>query len=420
MALVRRVASRFVFERRALGEARGRGFVSFIAAVSMAGLALGVTALLVVTSVMNGFERELKSALTGFHGHVILFSRGEAVADPEKYVEEIPKNFPSVKAVSPYIFAEVMLSSPKGIAGSVIEGVHRPTLEKVSRVGEKLVAGRLPNSGAAESGPGDATSKANPEITLGAEVARKLHVTVGENVVLTVPFAKDGEAPLVRKLTVAGIVRLGMYDYDSKYALMELGDFQRILKLNGKVNAFKLLTDDPEHSIRVTMGLNDKYVYPMRARDWSSLNRNLFYAIRLEKVVIATILMAIVLVASFNIISTIMMMVHDKKRQISMLKALGWGRKQTFAVFLVIGASMSVLGTLLGLGLGRALCAIVAWKSIIDLPADVYFLSRLPVEIRVWEWGLICVLTVALAVVSTLWPSYRVSRESPVEGLRYE
>lgn len=393
-----------------------RGFVSFIAAVSMAGLSLGVTALLVVTSVMNGFERELKGALTGFHGHVIMFSRGEPVADFEKYIKEIPAAFPQVTGVSPYIFGEVMLSSSKGVAGSVIEGVHRPTVDSVSRVSEKLIEGRLPN--AVQAAPAGQVTV--PEITLGAEVARKLHAKVGDHIVLTVPFAGEREAPLVRRLVVAGIVRLGMYDYDSKYSLMELSDFQKVLKLEGRVNAFKILTREPDESYRITEALNDRYVYPLRARDWSSLNRNLFYAIRLEKVVIATILMAIVLVASFNIISTIMMMVHDKKRQISMLKALGWGRRQTFSVFLLIGGGMSVLGTVLGLGLGRALVAVVAWKSIIDLPADVYFLSRLPVEIRPLEWVAICVLTVALAVFSTLWPSYRVSRESPVEGLRYE
>ncbi len=413
MSLVSTIARRFVFERRASGDPKSRGFVSFIAAISMSGLALGVTALLVVTSVMNGFERELKSALTGFHGHVILFSRGDPVPDAQRYMDEIPKYFPAVTAVSPYVFAEVMLSSAKGVAGVVIEGIHRPTIDKVSQIGQKLRAGHLPNALAAGS-------TGYPEITLGAEVARKLHVATGDSITLTVPFAKDGDAPLVRRLTVAGVVRLGMYDYDSKYALMELSDFQKILSMEGKVNAFKLLTKDPAKSYLVTASLNDKYVYPLRARDWSSLNRNLFYAIRLEKVVIATILMAIVLVASFNVISTIMMMVHDKKRQISMLKALGWGPRQTFSVFLLIGTVMSVLGTLLGLGLGRALCAVVEWKSIIDLPADIYFLSRLPIEIRPMEWVLICTLTIGLAIFSTLWPSYRVSRESPVEGLRYE
>ncbi|MEW6058193.1 MAG: ABC transporter permease [Bdellovibrionota bacterium] len=409
--MVRRIAKRFLLDRHSATDPVGKGFVSFIAVISISGLSLGVTALLVVTSVMNGFERQLKSVLTSFHGHIILFSRGEPVAEPEQYLEEIPKNFPEVTAISPYIFAEVMLSSAKGVAGTVIEGVHRPTLGQVSRIEEKLVEGRLPDR---------TSNELNPEIALSAEIARKLRVRVGDSVVLTVPFAKNNESPLVRKLAVVGIVRLGMYDYDNKYALMEISDFQKVLEMPGKVNAFKLLTKDPARSLATTEALNDKYVYPLRARDWSSLNRNLFYAIRLEKVVISIILMAIVLVASFNVISTIMMMVHDKKRQISMLKALGFSKRSTFYVFLTIGSVMSFLGVVLGLGLGRALCALVAWKSIIDLPADIYMLSRLPIEIRPFEWALICFLTIALAVASTLWPSYRVSRESPIEGLRYE
>jgi len=410
--LVRRIAARFVFDRQRGLESRSKGFASFIASISIAGLSLGVTALLVVTSVMNGFEQELKRSLTAFHGHILLFSRGEPVANPQSYTEEIKRLFPAAQAVSPYIFSEVMLSSAKGVAGAVIEGVDLPSLGKVSQIETKITEGTLPS---ASSGVNQ-----NPTVTLGSELARKLHVRPGDSVVLTVPFAKDGENPLVRKLLVKGIVRIGMYDYDSKYALMEIGELQKILELENKVNAFKILTRDAALSYQTTQALNDKYTYPLRARDWSSLNRNLFYAIKLEKVVIATILMAIVLVASFNVISTILMMVHDKKRQIAMLKALGWGRSQTFSVFLLIGASMSVLGTLLGLGLGRALCGIIAWKSIIDLPADVYMLSRLPVEIRGIEWVVICVLTIGLALASSLWPSYRISRESPVEGLRYE
>lgn len=415
MGLTRRIAARFVLDRKTAsgsdGDPAARGFVSFIAFISIAGLSLGVTALLVVTSVMNGFERELKSALTAFHGHIILFSRGEPLADYEKYIDEIPKNFPQVTAVSPYVFAEVMLSSARGVSGAVIEGIHRPTVEKVSQVGKKLIEGRLPQASPAG---------ANPEVTLGSEIARKLHAKTGDTVILTVPFAKDGEAPLVRKLTVSGVVRLGMHDYDTKYSLMEIGEFQKILQMDGRANAFKIMTKDAAESSRVADAMNDKYVYPLRARDWSSLNKNLFYAIRLEKVVIGIILLAIVLVASFNIISTIMMMVHDKLPQISILKALGWSRRQTFLLFVTIGTTMALTGALLGLGLGRALCAVLEWRSIIDLPPDIYMFSRLPVEIRPLEWALICVFSVALALFSTLWPSYRVSRQSPVEGLRYE
>lgn len=407
MSLIRTIATRFVFDRgRTFGEdIPVRGFLSFIASISIAGLALGVTALVVVTSVMNGFERELKRALTGFHGHTLLFSKAELLSHPEKYSEEISKISSDVMAVSPYLFMEVMLSSKKAKVGAIVEGIHQPTFDKVSLVSKKLVSGRFP---------------VGYEITLATEVANKLQVKEGDEVMLIIPFAKGQESAIVSKLKVVGIVRLGMYEYDKKYCLMGLAALQQVLGVGSKVNAFKILTNNVDKSIEVTNLLNERYSYPLRAKDWSNLNRNLFYAIRHQKAVISIILMAIVLVASFNIVSTLMMMVHDKKKQISMLKTLGWSSRQTFLIFLLIGAVLAFLGTLLGLGLGRALCGMLQWKSWIDLPADIYFFSRLPIEIRPIEWTVIALFTIGLAIFSTLWPSYRVGKQSPVEGLRHE
>ncbi|HRK02353.1 MAG TPA: ABC transporter permease [Oligoflexia bacterium] len=403
MSLVAKIAFRF------LGNRKSSSFAPFVAAISVFGLCLGVTALLVVTSVMNGFERELKRALTAFHGHVLMFSRAEPVPNAQAIANDIKKTFPLVKEVSPYIFAEVMLSAKKGVAGSVVEGVDLKTFDKVSQMPNRLKEGRLPTAGAA-----------TVEITLGSELARRIGAQVGGDVVLTVPFAKEGGEPLAQRLKVVGIMQLGMYEYDNKYALVELSELQKTLSVGDRVNAFKMLTASPEKSILVTEGLNDKYVYPLRAKDWTSLNRNLFYAIQLEKVVIAIILFAIVLVASFNIISTLMMLVHDKKSQISMLKALGWSMRRTFATFLLIGGFMSLLGAIAGFALAQMLCRLVQWKSIIDLPPEVYFLSRLPVEIRPAEWAIILLSSILLALGATLVPAWKVSRESPVEGLRYE
>ena len=417
-SLIIRIARRFVFDRRANEDAIAQGFVSFIASISIAGLALGVTALLVVTSVMNGFESQLKASLTAFHGHVILFSRAEPVAHSEHFIDEVKTSFKDVVAVTPYIFSEVMLSSAKGIAGSVVEGIDLQTFSSVSAIPSKIIEGHLPEVSKYTEGTDQVEERS--EITLGSELARKLKATVGDHITVTVPFAGENSQPLVRRARVAGIMKLGHFEYDSKYALMEISALQSLLKLEGRVNAFKILTKDAAKSQKITAALNDRYVYPLRARDWSSINQNLFYAIRLEKVVIALILMAIILVASFNIISTLIMMVHEKRRQVAMLKALGFRPRATFVLFLLLGGGLSFCGTLLRLGLGRALCAIVAWKSIIDLPADIYLFSRLPVEIRAWEWSGIAFVSVGLALLSTLLPSYRISRELPARGLHYE
>lgn len=400
------IARRFIFDRKGSDDEMAKGFVSFIAAISITGLALGVTALLVVTSVMNGFEKELQRTLTAFHGHVLLFSKGEPVSHPENYMKDISTHYPSVKAISPYIFAEVMLSTAHGVVGSVVEGIDLPTFSQVSEVSKRIQKGRLPE------GP--------QEISLGEELARRLNADVGDSIFLTLPFSEIPGKSKVQKLSVVGILKLGMFDYDSKYSLIELHEMQSLLQLEGKVNAFKILTEDAGRSSRLASALSDRYTYPLRARDWSTLNQNLFYAIRLEKVVIGIILMVIILVASFNIVSTLIMMVHEKQRQIAMLKALGFGVRSTFGLFLFMGGGMALCGTALGLGVGRALCALVQWRSIIDLPPDIYMLSRLPVEIRWVEWGAICVAAIILALISTLIPSYRISKEAPAKGLRYE
>ncbi|MGE4232753.1 MAG: ABC transporter permease [Bacteriovoracia bacterium] len=406
-------ARRFVFERKSVQSSIdsevNHGFVSFISSISIAGLSLGVTALLVVTSVMNGFEKELFKVLTAFHGHVLLFSRSEPVS--ASVAEQIKQQSSNIKAVSPYIFAEAMLSTSSGIVGAVLEGIDRSTIDSVSEITKKIQVGTLPEK---------SKDPNMTEVVLGSEVSRKLKASIGDTVLLTVPFMKANDSPLVKKLKVVGIIKIGMHDYDKKYAILEQTELQQILEIPGKVNAFKILTDDPNKSNQITALLNDKFTYPLRARDWSSLNRNLFYAIRLEKVVISIILLAIVLVASFNVISTILMLVQEKKQQVSILKAMGLSSKKTLTLFLTIGILMASMGIFLGLVLGRSLCAILAWKSIIDLPADIYMFSRLPVEIRVSEWVMVCVGVFLLAVCSAFLPSLRVSRESAVEGLRYE
>lgn len=411
MSVATKIAKRFVFDRKSLDAAgsRSRGFVSFISSISVFGLSLGVTALLVVTSVVNGFEREMKSVLTAFHGHILIFSKAEPISDPLKMAAEIRAENPGVTAVSPYFFIEAMLSSPKGVVGTIVEGIDLDTIDSVSRVRDKMIEGTLPEK------------SDDSAIAIGSEIARKLKVSVGDSIVLTIPFMGGANsAPKVKKLKVVGIAKLGMYDYDSKYSMMEISRVQELVGVKNQANAFKILTVEMTKSNLITNALNDRYVYPIRARDWSSLNRNLFYAIELEKIVIGIILMAIVLVASFNIISTLMMLVHDKKKQISMLKALGLSPSKTLSIFLFVGLGMAVSGVVLGLGLARAMVEFLKFNSIIDLPADVYGLARLPVEIRVHEWVAICIFVILLALLSTFWPSLRISRQSPVEGIRYE
>ncbi len=385
-----------------------QNLLSLTAIVSILGLSLGVTALLVVTSVVNGFEKELRSVLTSFHGHILMFSRNGTIGAPEKIIKDLmtiklaSKN--EVTAVSSYIFAEVMLTSKRSAAGSVIEGFDPQTLGQVSKVGEHLARGRLPNAG-------------KKEIALGVELARKLHVELGELVTLTLT---QEDQPLIQKLTVVGLLKLGTYDYENKYSMVPLPDLQNFLKLGNQVNAFKIMTSDAETSQLMTNFISERYNYPFRVRNWSSLNQNMFYAIKLEKVVISLILLIIILVASFNIISSLILLIHERKRQIAMLRTMGFAQKRTFQLFLLMSFGIAVCGVFLGLFIGRSLCALLQWKSIVDLPADVYMFARLPVEIRPWEWAMVCLSALLLAVLATLLPSWQLTRDPPARGLHYE
>jgi lipoprotein-releasing system permease protein len=407
MSFILKLAYRFALERKKLGKSVNRGIFSFVSSISVLGLTLGVTALLVVTSVINGFEKELHSVLTSFHGHILIFSKLEPVEDVQKMILDIKQTDSRIEAVSPYLFFESMLSSRQGMNGAVIEGVDLNTLDKVSSVCKKVIEGSCPVK-VGEFG-----------IALGYEIAKKLKVKVGDLIFLTIPFSHEkGEEAIVRKLPVTGILKLGMYDYDKKYAVMLIEDVQTLLNLKNKANAFKVLTTKIHESYQVAEKLAEKYAYPIYVKDWTSLNQNLFYAIRLEKVVIAIVLMAIVLVASFNVVSTLLILVQNKKRQIAMLKALGLKSKNILKTFLVLGIGVSLSGVFLGVFVSLMILELLKLKSIIDLPEDIYGLSRLPVELRPIEWFLIGMIVLVLSVLSAYFPSYRISKKSPIEGLK--
>ena len=388
------------------------GFVSFISSISVAGVALGVSALLVVTSVINGFENELKKTLTGFHSHILFYSKAEPISNPEILEKELKEKYATIEVISPYIFVEGMLSSTAAgqssgsVSGVVLEGVEVKTAVQATLISKKVIEGSLPES--------------DEDIALGVEVAKKLKVKLGDRVLLTIPFAQKDQQHLVKPFKICGFVKLGTYEYDSKYVVASLKGMQDFLGFKNQVNAFKIKTKNANTSAQLSQQLNDTFVYPMRARDWSSFNRNLLYAIQLEKAVITIILMGISLVAGFNVIGTILMVVQDKKKQVSILKAMGFSAKSAFALFFLVGLVISTSGAFAGVLLAGLLCSFIRWKSIIDLPAEVYMFSSLQVDVRPFEWFVICLLVIVLALVCAWIPSRSMARENAVTGLKHE
>jgi lipoprotein-releasing system permease protein len=397
------------------------GFLSFIAWVSVVGVALGVLALTVVTSVINGFEGELVRVITGMNGDIVLYSRADPVTDPDAVEAKIRKVVPETQSVTRSFVTELMASGPSGVAGAVLDGVDMATLGEVTAIPSRLVSGRMP--------------AADGELTLCRTLADKIGATEGSEVRLILPFSGEapkgkrhgdddsdplGGTPKVIKGTVVGIVAMGMYEYDSKFIFAPLSSVQGYLNQGKRVTSFNIKVTPGSDTRSASDRLADNFGYPFRAKDWAQLNKNLFYAIQLEKAVIAIILTVIVIVAAFNVVSTLMMMIHDKTKEIAILKAMGFRPAQSFRLFCLIGVGMGVVGTAGGVGVGLCLSWLLKKTHWIDLPADIYYIGFLPVVVQWREILLIAGLALLISFLATLYPGIQVSRRSPLDGLRYE
>lgn len=372
----------------------------------MAGVALGVLALVVVTSVFNGFEGELERVISGMNGEVVLYSRGEPISDPQKVLSKIEKTIPELKAMTASFITELMVSGPLGVAGGVLEGIDFATSPLVTSVSTRLISGRLP--------------QADNEVALGSEIAERLGAQEKDDVRLVFPGLEGLGEPRVVQAKVVGIIRMGMYDYDSKFVFTTLSGAQLALSQPGKITSIKLKLVPGSDALRVAARLTENFGFPFRAKSWSELNKNLFYAIRLQKVVISIILAAIVLVAAFNVVSTLMMMIHDKTTEIAILKAMGFSARQAFALFCLIGLGIGVTGTALGISLGLGINQFLSQTTWIHLPSDIYYISFLPIVVHWNEVGWIALFSLLITFSATVYPALQVSLRSPLEGLRYE
>jgi lipoprotein-releasing system permease protein len=404
---VKLLASRFLLSKSS------DGFLSLISWVSIIGVALGVLALVVVTSVVNGFEGELSRVITGMNGDVILYTRAEPVHDPDLIEAKIRESAPETQAITASLIVELMASTPQGVAGTLLEGFESSTVEFVTQLPHRVIQGQLP--------------RAAGEVAVGSALADRLGVKPGSTLRLIVPegivgdeSADDNTPPRSQDVRVSGIVKMGMYEYDSKFMWADLSFVQGLLHAPGVATAFKIQLKPGSDARQIAARLGDHFGYPFRAKDAVMLNKNLFYAIQLEKSVIAIILTVIVIVAAFNVVSTLMMMIHDKTKEIAILKVMGMLPSQGFALFCWIGVGMGIVGTSLGVTLGLGVNWVLKHTRIIDLPADIYYINYLPVVERWLEIGSIAVIAILVSFVATLYPGWKVAKRSPLEGIRYD
>lgn len=393
-------------------KSRGK-FLSLVTSVSIFGVCIGVLALLLVTSVINGYEKELTSIISGTQGDIILFSRGSPIRDPDVLETKLRQVAPELDAGTSSLVSQAMFSGAGGVSGGVIEGVDTDRWGLVVSIENKIQPpGTLIQSGA--------------QIMLGSSLAEKIGAKVGESIRVTLPFSGGEDegnygAPKVQDFIVTAILHFGMHDYDSKYAFAPLKPVQEFVFSDATknwVNTLRFKVKRGADAFEVAQKLSPHFGFPYRVIDWSQLNKNLLYAVRLEKAVITVLLTAIMIVAAFNIVSALLLLVYEKEKEIAILRVLGSRRRDQFWMFSFVGSFFGLAGTLLATGIGLIVVQVLKNVKWFSLPADIYHLEYLPIIIRWTEWCAIGAMAFLICFIATTGPALQLSRRSPLEGLR--
>ena len=398
---------------------RRNHFISFISLISMCGIALGVAALIVVLSVMNGFQKELRTRILGVASHVQISGPGGELGAWQPVAEQAAKH-PEVRAAAPYVAAQGMLSYDQTVRGTLVRGVLPDAEEKVADFNRYMRGSSMQVLKPGEFG-----------IILGAELARSLQVFVGDKVTLIAPQGLVTPAailPRLKQFKVVGLFEAGMYEYDSSLALVHMSDAQALYRMGDRVSGVRLKLDDLFAAPRVARELLSRIDGDVRIADWTRSHANFFRAVQIEKNVMFIILLLIVAVAAFNIVSTLVMAVTDKESDIAILRTLGASPGSIMQVFIVQGALIGVIGLALGLAGGIALAlnidvVVPAIERLFNtqfLAREVYYISELPSDLQWRDVGVIAAVSFVLTLLATLYPSWRASRVNPAEALRYE
>lgn len=398
---------------------RRNHFISFISLTSMLGVALGVAALITVLSVMNGFEKELRDRILGMTSHAFITGADGSLKNWHE-LQGMIGNFDHLVDSAPFVEGQAMMSQGNRVRGTLIRGVD-PKLEgRVSTIGQKVIQGQF-----------DALTPGSFGIILGKDLAMTMGVGPGDKITLITPHVTPtpaGVIPRLKRLNVVGIFEIGMYEYDSALAIMNIEDAAKLFKINNKVTGLRLKLDDVFKAPTITRQIMAKLPASYRAADWTYQHANFFRALKTEKTVMFVILMLIVAVAAFNIVSTLIMMVTDKQSDVAILRTLGMTPRDIMVIFMVQGTLIGIFGTLIGVIGGVTLALNV--ETIISqlekligyqfLPADVYYISSLPSELEWSDVTVIGITAFVLSLLSTIYPSWRAAKIRPAEALRYD
>jgi len=412
---------------RYLKARRRQGFISLISLISVAGVSVGVMALIVVLAVMTGFTDSLRDKILGINSHIVIQRLGRGISDYRTLSETILQT-KGVLAATPYTYSQTMLSVPDASSGAVVRGIDPATANNVLSLNSQLIEGSVTaleaeNQKQNPESAENSRSTSLPGIILGKELARSLRVDLGDNIRLfspSGPLTPMGVIPKIKTCRIVGIFDTGMYEYDSSLAYISITTAQDFLELQDAVHGLELRVDDIYKASDIAEELEKKLGFGYVVKDWINMNKNLFSALKLEKTAMFIVLALIVLVAAFNIISTLIMVVMSKGKDIAILKSMGATSKGIMKIFVYEGLIIGLTGTVIGVIGGLALCEVLSRYQFIKLPSDVYPITTLPVKILPMDVTLVAISAALITLLATLYPSWQASKIDPAVALRYE
>lgn len=393
-----------------------KAFISLITILSVAGVTVGVMALIVVIAVMAGFESDLKSRILGVESHIVLMNHDGPISNYPEVISYL-EGENGIESVTPFVYAQVMLRSSSGVSGAVLRGIDPESAVNVIKAFERDTLQTLSKKRDSLDDPAGSSS-----IILGKELARNLGVIEGDSIYLISPrgmISPIGHMPAMRQFKVSGYFESGMYEYDGAFAFVHLKDGQKIMRIGDAVTGIEIRVNDIYKANKIAKKIEKDLGFPYWPRDWMQMNRNLFSALKLEKKVMFIILTLIILVAAFNIASSLIMMVMEKTKDIAILKTMGATNKSIRKIFIYKGLVIGFIGTALGVILGSVLCTLLKYYKFIELPGEVYYITTLPVRLEYFDVILIAVAAMAISFLSTLYPAQQASKLNPVEAIRY-
>ena len=417
---------------RHLCSRKSQKFISLITFISMGGVALGVMALIVVIAVMTGFGQNLRDKILGTNSHIVVTQvMSNGMEDYEKVLERV-KAVPLVKEAAPFILKQVMLTYGQRSSGVVIRGVDPEQEANISDLQKNLTKGKLSFLDQAPQSAEDYEAGIQRKgIILGVALANSLGAHMGDVLGILSPSVRMtplGIIPKIKMVEVVGIFESKMYEYDANLAFISISSAQSLFGMKERVTGIEIKVADIDAAGDIAVTIRNALGYPYFARDWMEMNRNLFSALKVEKVTMFIILVLIILVAAFNIISTLFMVVMDKAKDIAILKSMGATRRSIMQIFSMQGLIIGVCGTVLGCiggfimvpNLNNIVKLVEAIFGIKVFPPDVYYLDALPSQIQWFDSFLIVVFSIVICFLASLYPAWRASRQDPVDGLRYE